>query len=127
VLRSKVKVFIFQEAVHENDEFAHAGSESDQGFFTGGAEPEVKSFENAVMTDGAHGGHVKGSAHSDSSATDMTCAAMISAIPVIWCQARQRGSSLVGDLAQLGHLGQDGGGDHGTDSRNGIESLGFVG
>ena len=37
VLIGKLEIIIFEEAVHEDDEFAHTGSHGDERFFSGGA------------------------------------------------------------------------------------------
>jgi hypothetical protein len=49
VLVCKLEELIFKEAVHEDDEFAHARRQRDQRFFTCGSQTLVKGFEDAVM------------------------------------------------------------------------------
>ena len=49
VLTGKLKIMIFEEAVHEDDEFAHAGGHGDEGFLAGGAQAQIKLFEDAVV------------------------------------------------------------------------------
>jgi hypothetical protein len=46
VLVSKVKIRIFEEAVHEHDKLAHAGYQSDFWFFAVGPKTDVESFEH---------------------------------------------------------------------------------
>ena len=44
VLAGKLEVMIFEEAVHEDDELAHAGGQGDEGFLACGAQAQVKLF-----------------------------------------------------------------------------------
>ena len=37
VLRGKLEIIIFEEAVHEDDELAHAGGQGHEWFLSGGA------------------------------------------------------------------------------------------
>jgi hypothetical protein len=126
VLRSKLEVFIFKEAIHQDDEFAHAGCYGDQWLFARGAQPLVKSFENAVMSDGAHRGHVERPAHGCSPAVNVSDPGVISAVSIVGRQACQCGGRSVGELTQFGHFGQNSGGNDRTDSRNGVEPLSFA-
>jgi hypothetical protein len=42
----KGKLWIFDEVVHQDDEFADAGDQGGFRLFTGGAEPQLKGFED---------------------------------------------------------------------------------
>ena len=44
VLAGKLKIIIFEEAVHEDDEFAHAGGHGDEGFLSCGPQAQIKFF-----------------------------------------------------------------------------------
>jgi hypothetical protein len=46
VLGGKLKVNIFKEVVHEDDEFAHASGHGDQRLFTSGTQTLIKIFED---------------------------------------------------------------------------------
>ena len=46
VLAGKLEIIIFQEAVHEDDEFAHAGGHGDEGFLAGGAQAQIKLYDS---------------------------------------------------------------------------------
>src|SRR5258708_3287889 len=47
VLGGKGEVRIFEEAVHEDDEFAHDGGHGDEGLFAVGAQAEIKFLEES--------------------------------------------------------------------------------
>jgi hypothetical protein len=49
VLIGKLKFLIFKQVIHEDDEFAHAGREGDEWFFTCGPEVLIEGFEDAIM------------------------------------------------------------------------------
>jgi hypothetical protein len=126
VLRSKLEIFIFEEAVHQDDEFAHASGQGDQRLFARSSESLIKGFEDAIMFDGAHRGHVEGAAHGDTPAADVPRSVVISAVSIIRSQAGQRRGRRLGELAQFGHLRQHRGGNDRTDSGDGLQPFGFV-
>jgi hypothetical protein len=72
VLVGKLKMRIFKQPVHEDDEFAHAGGQGDFRFFACGSQAKVELLENAVVADGADGGHVKDPAHRFAASGNMT-------------------------------------------------------
>ena len=72
VLIGKLEVFIFKEAIHEDDEFAHTGGDCDQWFFTCGPQALIEVFEDAVVPDGTQGGHIEGATHWPASAADVS-------------------------------------------------------
>src|ERR1700761_3260506 len=126
VLVCKLEVGIFEETIHEHDEFAHAGDEGDFWFFASGSEAGIKSFEDGIVTDGAQGGHIKGTADGFATACDMTRTRLLPAIAIIGgdtCQGRSCG---IADGTQFGQLRQDRGGGDGSDAGDGFQSLGFV-
>ena len=61
---------IFEEAVHEDDEFAHASSHSHEWFFTCGAQALIKLFEDTVVSHSAKDSHVKSLSDGSASATN---------------------------------------------------------
>ena len=127
VLAGKVEVWVFQEAVHEDDEFAHDGSEGDFRWFSGGAEPGIKGFEDVVMADGAQGGHVKRLPDGTAPATDATEAGLMAAVTIVRGDPSQGRSGLVGESAQFWHFGQQSGRHHRADARDGVQPAGFGG
>ncbi len=56
----KGKVVILKDAIHDEHEFAHAGSQGDHWSFSGFAEALIEGFENGVVADGAKRGYIKG-------------------------------------------------------------------
>lgn len=127
MLTGKLKMGIFQQAVHEDDELAHDRRHGHERWFACRAQAQIKLFEDPVMSDGAQGGHVKGVPGGAASAADVAQAALITTVAVVRRDARQGGGGLLGERAQFGHFGQHGGGDHGADAGNGIQPFGFAG
>src|ERR1035437_8076372 len=70
VLTGKLKIMIFEEAVHEDDEFAHAGGHGDEGFLAGGAQAQIKLFGDAVVPHSPQGRHVEGAPHRRAAAVN---------------------------------------------------------
>lgn len=126
MLIGKLEVFIFKEAIHEDDEFAHTGSDCDQWFFTCGSQTQVKGLEDGVMSDGAQSGHVQSAPNCAPAAANGTLSFLGATVTVIGSQACQRRGSLRVKLAQFGHFSQDRGGHHFADSWNGLQPAGFV-
>jgi hypothetical protein len=97
----KGKLWIFDEVVHQDDEFADAGDQGDFRLFTGGAEPQVKGFEEGVVADGAEDGHVESGADGGSSATDVPLAVLASAVLIVGSDTRQRSGALFGEGSEF--------------------------
>ena len=127
MLICKLKLVIFKEVVHEDDELAHAGSEGDQGFFTSGPESLIKVFQDPVMTHGTQGGHVEGTANRASTATDVAPARQVATVAIIRCHACQGSDGLRIKLSQFRQLGQYGRGDDRAHAGDGLQACGFVG
>ena len=125
VLTGKLKVFIFKEMIHQHDQFAHAGGHGNEGFFAGGEQAGIKRFEDAVMADGAQGGHVEGAAHRAAATTDMAAAFEFTTVTVIGGDARQGRRRLGIEPAQFGHFRQHGGGHDWSDPANGFQPFGL--
>jgi hypothetical protein len=62
VSAGKDKIRIFQEAVEQDDEFAHDGSERELGGFSIGSESLVKVSEDVVVMAGGERSHVEDAA-----------------------------------------------------------------
>ena len=105
VLVGKLKFFIFEEVVHEDDEFAHASGHRHQWFFSGGEQARIKLFKNAVMPHGAQGGHVERTPHGPPTAADVAHALQHSAVAIIRGHARQGGGGLRVEFSQFEHFG----------------------
>lgn len=76
------------------------------GFFSGSAQAQIKLFEDAVMPDSAQHRHVKRGAHRPTTAINPANSVLRSAVAVVRCNVRQRGSGLSGQLSEFGHFGQ---------------------
>ena len=125
VLMRKGKMWIFDEMVHQDDQFAHACYEGDFRRFTGGAEPQVEGLENGIVPDGAQRGHVERGADDRTSAGDMAISALCSAVLIVRGYPCQRGGALFGESAEFRHFGQDDGGGGGSDTGDLVQALGF--
>ncbi len=118
---------IFKEAIHEDDELAHAGRYGDERFFTSAEQALIKFFKDAVIPHGAQGGHVECLSDGTTAATDGTTAFEGTAVTVIRSQPGQGRNRLFVERSQFGHLGQNRGGDDGSNARNGLQPAGFIG
>jgi hypothetical protein len=74
VLSGKFKVWIFEQAVHEHDQFSHAGDQSHFWLFSGRSQAEVERFEDRVVFDCAQCGDVERAPDSGSAASAMAAA-----------------------------------------------------
>ena len=126
MLRGKVEVIIFEESIHEDDEFAHNGGKGDEGFFTAGAQAEVKFFKDGFVTDSAQGSHVESATDCFTATGDMTRTGLATAVLIVGSDSRQGGSGGAAQRAQLGHLGQDGGTGSRADTGDGFQTFGFA-
>ena len=126
VLVGKLEMIIFEEAVHEDDELAHAGGHGHKGFLSGGAQPQVKFLEDAVVAHGRQRSHVKRVPCCAPSALDSSVSLLSATVTVVRSDSRQRGSGSTGESSQFGHFGQHGGSHDRADARNGFESAGLV-
>lgn len=122
MLVSKVKIRIFEEAVHEHDKLAHAGYQSDFGFFAVGAKTDVEGFENGVKANSTERRHIECTADGGSSTGDMSSAALIATIAIVGSNADQGRGSLITDASELWQFSQDGSGGDCAHARNSIES-----
>ncbi len=126
MLTGKLEVIIFQEAVHEDDGFAHAGGQGHPGFFPCGAEALIERFEDAVVAHGTQGRHVEGAADGPPSAADVAHPLLRTALAVAGGDAGQGGGRLGGEFSQFGHFCQHGGRDDRTDAGDGVQAFGFA-
>jgi hypothetical protein len=126
VLISKLKFFIFEEVVHEHDEFAHTRGEGDQWFFASGPQACIKLFKNAIVPDGAQSGHVKGTSHGSPATADVAYSSKLSAVAVIGSHSRQGGSGLRVKFSQFGQFGQHRGGHDRPYASDGLQTAGFL-
>src|SRR5674476_983448 len=89
VLTGKLKIMIFEGAVHEDDEFAHAGGHGDEGFLAGGAQAQIKLFEDAVVPHGTQGCHVEGAPHRRAAAVNAPDSILAATVAVVRGHARE--------------------------------------
>ena len=115
VLICKLEFVIFEQVVHEDDELSHAGRQSHQRFFAGGAQAGIKLFEDAIMADGAQGGHVQCTPDGAAAAADMALALEVATVPVIGRDASQGGGGMRVEFSEFGHFGQHGDRHHWAD------------
>ena len=88
VLIGKLEVIIFKEAVHENDEFAHAGGHGDEGFLSCRAQAQIKFFKDAVVPHSTQSRHVERAAHRPPPAIDSADSILATAVAIIRGNAR---------------------------------------
>ena len=78
------------------------------------------------MADGTEGGHIEGTTNRFTSAGDMARTSLVTAVLIVRSDSRQGGRGGITELAQLRHVGQDGGTGGGTDAGNGFQPFGFA-
>lgn len=122
VLTNKDEVGIFEEAVEEDQKLPEAGCESDHGWLAAGEELLVMGLEDAVMANGAEGGHEEGAADGAPAAGDVAGALEEAAVAVVRGHADEGDDGLVTELAQLWQLGHESGSDDWTDAGHGAQS-----
>jgi hypothetical protein len=79
----KLKMRIFKETVHEDDELAHASGHGDKRLFPCRQETLIKGFKNAVITHGIKSYHVESLADRAATTTNGTDAFLGAAILII--------------------------------------------
>ncbi len=126
MLRGKLKMSIFKEVVHEDDEFTHAGRHSDERFFTSAKQALIKFFEDAVITHGAERSHIECFADCPTATANGTETFLRAAVTIIGSNAGQSRCRLFIECPQLRHFRQDCRGYDWTDSGNALQSAGFV-
>ena len=126
MLSGKGEFGIFEEVVHEDDEFAHDGGHGDEGFFTVGAEPQIQGFEDVVVAHGTQRGHVECAPHGAASAADMAHTFDATAVAVVRRDAREGGGGGAGELPEFRHLREQGDGDDCAHAGNGFQSPSFM-
>jgi hypothetical protein len=121
----ELKVRVGEQAVEEDDEFAHDGGEGDFGGFASFAQALVKDAQDGVVADGGEGGHVEDVADRFAPAGNAAGAGIGAAILVVGSDACQGGGFLVTEGAQFGHLGEQGRGGHRTHAGDGLQAVGL--
>ena len=111
-----------RDLIHEDDEFAHNGSESNLGGFSGGAEALVKLFEAAIGACADQSGHVESPPDWSAAATDGSSSMPLAAIPGVGSQACQSGGLVTVERSQFRKFGQH---SHGCDHPNTFDGLEF--
>ncbi len=81
------EVWVFEETIEQDDEFAHDGSESDHLDFAGGTKALVKVFEDLIVADGAQSGHVESAAHGGPAPANEAHATSGAPVAVVWSEA----------------------------------------
>ena len=112
----KLEVGIFEGGIQSNEEFAHHGRDRDFELFAACPQTGVEGFEDGVMNAGAQAGHVESAAQRGASAADVALAAEFAAIAIARSQASEGGDLPFGESAQLGRVGQNGGGTDRADA-----------
>src|SRR5437899_12673172 len=100
------KVWIFEEVVHEDDEFTHDSGERDFGGFAGGAEPLIKLFEWTVGMSGDEGRHVKGTSDGSAATADAAPTVPLAALARVRGQSGQGRGLAAAERAEFREFGQ---------------------
>jgi hypothetical protein len=117
---------VFEHGIEDEQEFSHTGGEDDFKGFARSFETLGKGADSGIAAACGKGGHVEDGADIASSAPDGALAAELSGIVVEGSQAREGGDFLAAEASEFGELGQEGGGEDGSDAGGAGEELGFV-
>src|SRR5579859_3911987 len=122
-LISWFKVGIFEDVIHQDDEFAHDGSEGDFGGLTRQAEALIKLFKLVVRMSGDECSHVEYPSDRSASATDAAASMPVTTFTRMRSQTGQCGSLAAVERAQFGQFGQYAQSGDGAHTSNGFELL----
>jgi len=114
---------MFEDMVHEDDEFSHNGGKSDFGGFAGLSQTPIEGVQDGIGSGGGQSGHVKGTTQGRASPSDGTAALPFSALPWVGCDAGQGSGLSAIERAQFGQFGQDTQGGGGTDAGDRFQAL----
>jgi hypothetical protein len=112
--------------VGEDDELSHEGGESEFFGFAAIEETEVEGSEDGVMAGGDEGGHVEDRAQLRAAAEDVALTAELTTVVVKGSDAGEGGGLGIGEGAEFGQEGDEGGGDEHTDALDFLEAIDFV-
>lgn len=108
----ELEIWIFEEVVEEDEEFAHDGGEGQFCWLTGSTQFCVEGAENGIGTNGGESSHVENIAQSDAPTRDVALAGDISAVVIVGSNAEQRGGLVARKRAEFRAESQAGcGGD----------------
>src|ERR1700733_12896331 len=117
------KVRIFEDMIHQDNEFTHDGGKRDFGGFASGAKALVKLFELAIASGGDESRHVEGASYRSAAATDGAEPLPTAALTSKRSQSGQGGGLLAIEGSQFRQFRQDAQGGDGADAGNGFEFL----
>src|SRR5271156_2520521 len=117
------KVRIFEDVIHEDDEFAHDGGQGDFGGFASGPEPLIELFELMIRAGRDQGGHVERAADGRASPADTAAAMPLTAFAWMGSQSCQGGGLAAVEGAQFRQFGEHAQGGDRPDAGDGFELL----
>jgi hypothetical protein len=97
-----------QDGIQDDEEFAHAGHESDLLELAGLPQALIEGTDDRVEADGGKSRHVQDGPHLSPPAPNGTRAVMLTAVVVEGSEPDQGGDALAGQGAQFGEIGQEG-------------------
>lgn len=116
--------WVFEHVIEEDDEFADDGGEGDELAFPRGQEAIVEGFEDGIAAAGGESGHVESTPDGDAAPGDAPQALVGAAIAIVGGDAGESGGFLLGEFTQLGHFGDEHGGNDGANAWNLLATLG---
>ena len=115
----------FEEGIDDDQELSHAGGEDDFEGFAMLSQSICEGLDDRVAASGCQSGHVEDGADGFAAAADGAFASVLAAVAIEGRQAHEGGDLLAVELAQLGNVGDEGGGRDSAQSWNGLDELRF--
>lgn len=97
---------MFQQSIHDREQFPHGGDEGHLGRLPRGAESAIKGCEVGIVSSGTDRRHIQGGSHRGAAAPDMALAAVLAAIAVHRGDADEGGDGAPVERPQFGQLGE---------------------
>ena len=109
------------QGVEDGEQLPHARHQSNLLGFAGRKQPLVKLLDGGIVAGGDQGAHVEGRPHRSPSSPHLSLTTSLPGVPVEGSHSHEGAQTLVGELSQLGQLGQKSASQDRTDSGNALE------
>src|SRR5258708_20293283 len=112
-----------EHGIEGDDELSHDRDDGDLGLLAGGAEALLEGLEVGVPDGGGLSGHEEDASNIGAAAEDTAQAAHFAAVEVVGHDADEGGDLAVGDVAEFGQQGDQGGAKDRTDAAHRADQL----
>ena len=109
--------------IKDDQQFAHAGNQSDVWRFTRRTQPSVKVSDHGITPAGSQGSHVESSAYVSSTTPNDAPSPQQATIPIQWRHTYRRSNLFAVQAAKLRQLGQHSAANDGPDAGHTLEQI----